>query len=66
MVFGLEEVESRREVRDGSGLKYPAVNVQELLEKRGPERVVRMWVREGSSVDGSEAGWWRGVSWERG
>jgi hypothetical protein len=51
-------------VSEGSGLKYPAVNVHVEERKRGFERVRRMCVMEGSSVDVSGDN--RGVSCERG
>ena len=61
-----EEVLRRSVVSEGSGLKYPAVNVHEEERKRGEERVHRMCVIEGSSVLVSLEGGKRGVSWERG
>ena len=57
-----EEVERRSLVSEGSGLKYPAVNVQEEDRKSGDERVRRICVIEGSSVLVSLEGGKRGVS----
>ena len=54
----------RREVNEGSGLKYPAVNVQEEQLNVGEERVRRMVRIAGSSVE--ESGCRRGVSCEMG
>lgn len=60
----VEEVARRREVNEGSGLKYPAVNVQEEELNVGEERVRRMVRIAGSSVE--ESGCRRGVSCEMG
>lgn len=65
MLF-LEAVWIRRVVREGSGLKYPAVNVQDvdLFSVVAEERVWRRVRRAGSSVDVEGGRSW--VNWERG
>lgn len=64
VLLAAEEVEMRSDVREGSGLKYPAVKVQDEVVKAGEERVWRMERMAGSSVEVS--GLRRGVSWETG
>lgn len=46
-----DAVDRRSLVRDGAGLKYPAVNVQEESAYWGSARVLRIWVMAGNSVD---------------
>lgn len=60
----VEEVDKRRLVSSGEGLKYPAVNVQEEVLYLGDESVRRRVRRRGSSVEVS--GVRRGVSCEIG
>lgn len=59
-----EAVASRSEVSEGSGLKYPAVKVQEEVLKDGEESARSMVWMAGCSVE--ESGWSRGVICEMG
>lgn len=63
-VLELDAVESNSFVSEGSGLKYPAVNVQDEDENWGRERVRNSDVMAGSSVEVS--GFKRDVSCESG
>ena len=51
-------------MREGSGLKYPAVKVQDEFLYRGEERRRRIEIMAGSSVDVSGERSW--VNWEMG
>ena len=63
-VFETEEVDRSCEVNEGSGLKYPAVKVQDEVLNVGQARAWRIVRIAGSSVEVSGSRSWD--SWETG